>query len=219
MGRLLLLVASYLLIAGSLFSPAKAAVINLATFGTFFENRLYTDGFEFTVKVPFTVTALGIFDKGADGLGGPAQVGIWDASQNLLTSVTVPTGTGGTLDNYFRFASITPYLLTPGTVYIIGAYQGSDDATSIFAQGGTGTVDPNVTIIEDRYRSSSSLVFPDTSDGYAGGAWLGANFQGTAATPVPAALPLFATGLGGLGFMGWWRRKTARSPRLAKSAS
>lgn len=27
------------------------------------------------------------------------------------------------------------------------------------------------------------------------------------ATPLPAALPLFATGIGGLGLLGWWRRK------------
>jgi hypothetical protein len=34
-------------------------------------------------------------------------------------------------------------------------------------------------------------------------------FQGTASpTPLPAALPLFATGLGGLGLLGWrWKRK------------
>jgi len=30
-----------------------------------------------------------------------------------------------------------------------------------------------------------------------------------AATPIPAALPLFASGLGGLGFMGWRRRQRA----------
>jgi hypothetical protein len=30
-----------------------------------------------------------------------------------------------------------------------------------------------------------------------------------AATPIPAALPLFAAALGGLGFMGWRRRKAA----------
>jgi hypothetical protein len=30
-----------------------------------------------------------------------------------------------------------------------------------------------------------------------------------AATPIPAALPLFAAALGGLGFVGWRRRKTA----------
>jgi hypothetical protein len=32
-----------------------------------------------------------------------------------------------------------------------------------------------------------------------------------AATPLPAALPLFASGLGALGFLGWRRKRTARS--------
>ena len=32
----------------------------------------------------------------------------------------------------------------------------------------------------------------------------------TQATPLPAALPLFATGLGGFGFLGWRRKRKAR---------
>lgn len=31
-----------------------------------------------------------------------------------------------------------------------------------------------------------------------------------AATPIPATLPLLATALGGLGFAGWQRRKSAQ---------
>ena len=34
---------------------------------------------------------------------------------------------------------------------------------------------------------------------------------GVAATPIPAALPLFATGLGGLGLLGWRRKRKARA--------
>ena len=30
-------------------------------------------------------------------------------------------------------------------------------------------------------------------------------------TPLPAALPLFATGLGGLGLLGWRRKRKARA--------
>jgi hypothetical protein len=33
-------------------------------------------------------------------------------------------------------------------------------------------------------------------------------------TPLPAALPLFATGLGGLGLLGWRRKRKARAARL-----
>jgi hypothetical protein len=34
-------------------------------------------------------------------------------------------------------------------------------------------------------------------------------------TPLPAALPLFATGLGGLGLLGWMRRKWKRTAATA----
>jgi hypothetical protein len=36
-------------------------------------------------------------------------------------------------------------------------------------------------------------------------------FAGEAATPLPTALPLFATGLGGLGLLGWRRKRKARA--------
>jgi hypothetical protein len=33
----------------------------------------------------------------------------------------------------------------------------------------------------------------------------------TGATPLPAALPLFATGIGGLGLLGWRRKRKAQA--------
>jgi hypothetical protein len=36
-------------------------------------------------------------------------------------------------------------------------------------------------------------------------------FPGTLATPLPAALPLFASGLGGLGLFGWRRKRRAQA--------
>ena len=41
--------------------------------------------------------------------------------------------------------------------------------------------------------------------------------QGTPATPLPAALPLFATGLGGLGLLGWRRKRKAQAIVISKS--
>jgi hypothetical protein len=31
------------------------------------------------------------------------------------------------------------------------------------------------------------------------------------ATPLPATLPLFATGLGALGLVGWWKKRKAQA--------
>jgi len=38
-------------------------------------------------------------------------------------------------------------------------------------------------------------------------------FQSDVATPLPAALPLFATGLGALGLLGWRRKRKAQAAR------
>jgi hypothetical protein len=37
------------------------------------------------------------------------------------------------------------------------------------------------------------------------------SYVAAAATPLPAALPLFATGLGGLGLLGWRRKRKAQA--------
>jgi hypothetical protein len=58
-------------------------------------------------------------------------------------------------------------------------------------------------------------IFCNSSDCTSGGVSLynGVNFLGTvdaeAATPLPAALPLFASGLGALGLLGWRRKRKA----------
>ena len=42
------------------------------------------------------------------------------------------------------------------------------------------------------------------------------NYAFRVETPLPAALPLFATGLGALGLLGWRRKRKAASSRLIK---
>ena len=57
------------------------------------------------------------------------------------------------------------------------------------------------------------LIFIATGPGVFGEAFPGANLveiataAATTATPLPAALPLFATGLGALGLLGWRRKR------------
>jgi hypothetical protein len=59
--------------------------------------------------------------------------------------------------------------------------------------------------------SIDTFFGPGLSNGDEGVATNGTNlaFTGVAETPLPAALPLFATGLGGLGLLGWRRKKKA----------
>ena len=55
--------------------------------------------------------------------------------------------------------------------------------------------------------SPNTLYFTDGINGEADGL-----FGAIDATPIPATLPLFATGIGGLGLLGWRRKRKAQPP-------
>jgi hypothetical protein len=67
------------------------------------------------------------------------------------------------------------------------------------------------------------LELTSTGLGPGGVAWAGNGtgqgltlvYDYTPATPLPAALPLFATGLGGLGLLGWRRKRKAQAGRVS----
>jgi len=94
--------------------------------------------------------------------------------------------------------------------------------------GGVGTIGGEVTSVLGSVDNTGHLVFDQVvapfdlasifinglidngQGGFFGTDAVLAQFVVTASTPVPAALPLFATGLGALGLLGWRRkRKTA----------
>jgi hypothetical protein len=58
----------------------------------------------------------------------------------------------------------------------------------------------------------SALIDPIFSTGASGGTFVFSPgvLSGVATTPIPATLPLFASGLGGLGIFGWRRKCRAR---------
>lgn len=186
--------------------PVRAAAIGLTQIDFEYDGSPWTVGWKFTVSNPALVESLGVYDSGQDGLAGSAQVGLWLATGgDPLVQTTVPSGTAATLDGHFRFAPISPTLLTPGTEYIVGSYLSGELATALF--GGNGIVDPRVNVIDVRYSGNAAFSFPGLTDpGTAGVAFLGGNFQLTP-VPLPAAAWLFGSGVAGLA--AWARRRTA----------
>lgn len=99
---------------------------------------LYSDGYprnlgwQFeTRSTPLTVTALGYFDAGRDGLNSSHEVGIFDVgTQALMASLTVPSGTSATLDSWFRMVQLQePLVLPAGRLYaIMGTQPGNTDS-------------------------------------------------------------------------------------------
>jgi hypothetical protein len=95
-------------------------------------------GFDFAVSTPLTVTALGFYDLGGDGLAVSHAVGIWGPDAPVIVEPPLAQTTvtaAGFLQDSFRYQSISPLLLSPGITYTIGAF------TQTNAQSGAGMVD------------------------------------------------------------------------------
>lgn len=142
-----------------------------------------TDGWGFHTKAPVTVTALGVFDSGQNGLGSAIPVGLWDEAGDLLARATVPAGTVANERNGFRYAAIDAVTLRAGRRYVIAAaYRpefgegvvGGSTSTTLFSDGSirwTG---------RRRIASESGLTFPpaplDSTQGGLNSGGFGPNF-------------------------------------------
>lgn len=187
-----------LLLTACAFDAASAAAITVTggTETTGFPNR--TQGFNFFTNTdPVSITHLGFYDSGSDGLNQSHEVGIWTADgSTLLASAIVPSGTAGTLDSGFRFVAIAPIVLAANTEYLAGAFNGN--ATDAITRFATATTDPRITLGSTRFDSPITGVFTAPTgeqgtsfdDGY-----FGPNFQIGDGVPEPGAITLVAGGL------------------------
>jgi hypothetical protein len=154
-------------------------------------------GLVFTADSTFSVDALGIFDQ--SDLTSSEVVGLYNSSGTLLRSATVTLG--DPLVGGYLFQSITPITLTAGSQYTVVAFTGPND----WSYGSTPpTANADVTYNFHDYDYTSSLAFPTTTAGAAGGAtgtYYGPNFEiatGITSTPEPSTLMLLAISLLGL---------------------
>jgi Domain of unknown function (DUF4082) len=172
-------------------------------------NQSATVGWRFTVGPQnLELTALGIYDGGADGLQTSHDVGIWTSGGANLAQVTVASGTAATLVGSYRYEAVAPLTLFAGQTYYVGAYFapvvdrcGSSCGDEMLAFG-TESYAPGVTYLDSRQTraiiGAGPLSFPDLDAEITQG-FFGPNFLLTAADPVatpePAALGLAGFGL------------------------
>jgi hypothetical protein len=139
------------------------------------------------------------------------SVAIGNTSGGLSSTVTVSLGSGQSL------ASLTfSFLSNPSNVFAVVQNTCPGSSSSSFTCGVEIDFSPaSLGIANGTYGANYS--FSDISGGSTvvtlGRVLLSVTGIGSAATtaPLPAALPLFATGLGALGLFGWRRKRKAQA--------
>jgi hypothetical protein len=141
-----------------------------------------TIGWEFTVSDPITVTSLGVWDQSGNGLADDHQVGIWlSTGGSPLVSTTVTSA--NPLTNGFRYQSISPFTLQPGT-YVIGSYMPT--SSDLGAAAASYATNSPITYTKNLFLYDSGFTIPTEEwVGFDGGNF-GPNFQfTTSATTIP----------------------------------
>ena len=184
-------------------APIQTAAYSFWTAPTSVDQPLVL-GFQFSTNEPLTISALGFYDDGGDGLAASHDIGVFDSVGNLVVSTTLQAGAGGTLFGNFRYVSIVPSMLDGNQQFTIAATSGGladpwaygflDSTLSGFSN------DPAITIGEDGavYIYSSALQYPTAHYNYS--LYAGPNFMidhdQQVVTPEPAAAVLLAPALG-----------------------
>jgi hypothetical protein len=195
------------------------------SFSTTFSSGTF--GYRFSISSAQTVTGLGFWDIDSSYPLSKA-VGLWNSSGTLLGSVDVLSdpvttvssgGPSGSGTWFFMPVSIS---LASGTYIVAATHQNPAPAgqgTSAVASTALGNITTNsLTFLGSAFvqPGNANLTLPtifDPGSPPSAARYFGGNVQFADATavPVPAALPLFASGLGLMGIFGWRRKRKFKS--------
>ena len=138
-----------------------------------------TFGYAFTLSSSVLVTQLGLWDQGNDGLNTSHDVTIWTSTGTQEAQVTIPSGTGATLTNGFRYVSISSVLLPAGSYTIAGFYSANSDLFAFSAS----TITPASGVTYNGSKSEGGFAFPTGDIFSEPNSYFGPNFQFTVPTP------------------------------------
>lgn len=195
-------------------STGRAATLGLDMTGsgwTTTASNAFTLGFEFNLANSTNVAGLGFWDL--NGSYGTTYVGLWTTTGTLIGAVDTATSavhvepTANSLGRWYFMNFGTA--LSPGN-YVVGSWGTSGMEYAYHTN--LSSISTNIlTFNMGRYDDGAcSFCFPNQpAPGTPG--YFGANIEFSQATPLPAAFPLFVTGLGALGLMGWRKKRKAQA--------
>jgi len=189
--------------------PANTVISSLDNSGSAIVNDNVSCTFGYSLTLggsDASVTQLGVWDQGNDGLAEAHSVGLWTSTGTLLASAIVPSGTSASLYNGFRYMNIAPLNLSAGTTYVLGIYDNALNTDEITFQQ-TVTLGSDIASIgAPLLLDGADLAFPTTSIGGNAEGFFGPNAMlSVSAVPEPSTLALAA--MGGLGCRLLFRRR------------
>jgi len=148
-----------------------------------------TIGWSFSLSNNVTVSSLGLYDSGGNGLANAHAVAIWTSGGTLVTSTTIPNGTGATLLGAYRYVAVPPVVLNSGQSYVIGALYPTQSGDNIIFNSAQTYAAP-IAFGQSRQTplnltGTDPLTFPSLNPGNAEG-FFGPNFLGSYDEPTPA---------------------------------
>ncbi|MGZ5001700.1 MAG: hypothetical protein ACXWBM_00755 [Chthoniobacterales bacterium] len=144
-----------------------------------------TVGWAFTLSSPVTLTALGLWDpNGGSGFALSHQVTLWTSAGVQQAQTSIPAGTGATLTDGFRYASIAPLVLAAGSYTIAASYSTQSGGDAFIDQASSITTASGISYVGSR--SLSGNGFPPTDFFFRSNSYFGPNFQ---FTTTPSAVP------------------------------
>ena len=181
---------------------ADTIAFSISGGSSFFPDQDASLGYVFILGSPISVTSLGLFDEGGNGLNAFYNVFISTSGGDELAHGVIPAGTGTTLIDGFRYVSIAPVLLPAGT-YKIWAFYTTDIVDNVITSAAITSASG---VSYGGSTSDVGLTFPSGNFFGLSSGYFGPNFQ-FAATSVPdTAMTFFLFGLSLMGLR-FLRRK------------
>jgi hypothetical protein len=202
----------------SVFGAGSSFAVTLQTSAAEAGNQAWSGvGLQFTVNSPIAVTSIGLWDDGGNGfvasVTNPLSAFLMTTTGTVLASdVFYNASPGGApVNGGYRFKDLlSPVTLLPGNYYLMGYGWTANDLEHNSNVGGTPDTFISSTLVS--YVNSAWTASGSEPPGTLPVSFGATDFFSSAniefsAVPVPAALPLFAGGLGLFGLLAARRKK------------